>query len=61
MALKAQYYKHTLNFRFDAGTSRGVLKNKASYFIKIFDENTPTMEKESQRRTHGLKGRILTT
>jgi o-succinylbenzoate synthase len=41
MALKAQYYKHTLNFRFDAGTSRGVLKNKASYFIKIFDENTP--------------------
>ena len=41
MALKAQYYKHTLNFRFDAGTSRGVLKKKASYFIKIFDENTP--------------------
>jgi o-succinylbenzoate synthase len=41
MALKAQYYKHTLNFRFDAGTSRGVLKNKDSYFIKIFDENTP--------------------
>lgn len=41
MALKAQYYKHTLNFRFDAGTSRGVLKNKASYFIKFFDENTP--------------------
>ena len=41
MALKAQYYKHTLNFRFDAGTSRGVLKNKDSYFIKIYDENNP--------------------
>ncbi len=41
MALKAQYYKHTLNFRFDAGTSRGVLKNKDSYFIKIFNDNTP--------------------
>lgn len=41
MALKAQYYKHTLNFRFDAGTSRGVLKNKDSHFIKIYDENTP--------------------
>lgn len=41
MALKAQYYKHTLNFRFDAGTSRGVLKKKDSYFIKIYDENEP--------------------
>ena len=41
MALKAQYYKHTLNFRFEAGTSRGVLKKKDSYFLKIFDERNP--------------------
>jgi o-succinylbenzoate synthase len=37
MALKAQCYKNTLNFRFDAGTSRGVLKNKDTFFIKISD------------------------
>jgi len=41
MALKAQYYKHTLNFRFEAGTSRGVLKKKDSYFLKLFDETQP--------------------
>jgi o-succinylbenzoate synthase len=43
MALIAQYYKHTLNFRFDAGTSRGVLKNKDSYFLKISEKNTPNI------------------
>jgi O-succinylbenzoate synthase len=37
MALKAHFYKHTLNFSFDAGTSRGVLKKKDSYFIRIQD------------------------
>lgn len=41
MALKAQYYKHTLNFRFEAGTSRGVLKKKDSYFLKLFYETQP--------------------
>jgi o-succinylbenzoate synthase len=41
MALKAQYYKHTLNFRFEAGTSRGVLKKKDSHFLKIFDDLNP--------------------
>lgn len=43
MALKAQYYKHTLNFRFEAGTSRGVLKKKDSYFLKIFDDINPNI------------------
>lgn len=37
MSLKAHFYKHTLNFNFDAGTSRGVLKKKDSYFIKLSD------------------------
>jgi len=41
MALKAELYKSTLNFRFDAGTSRGVLKNKTSIFIKLFDNQNP--------------------
>ena len=41
MSLKAAFCKHTLNFKFDAGTSRGVLKTKDSYFIKIYDELNP--------------------
>jgi o-succinylbenzoate synthase len=41
MKLKAEYCKHTLNFRFDAGTSRGVLKNKTSFFIKLYHESNP--------------------
>ncbi len=41
MALRAEQYKSTLNFRFDAGTSRGVLKNKTSFFIKLFDDQNP--------------------
>jgi O-succinylbenzoate synthase len=41
MFIKAQFYKHTLNFSFDAGTSRGVLKKKDSYFIKIFNKENP--------------------
>ncbi len=41
MALKAHFYKHTLNFSFEAGTSRGVLTNKESFFIKVFDESNP--------------------
>lgn len=42
-SLKAVFYKHTLNFTFDAGTSRGVLKNKTSYFIKIWEESSPNV------------------
>ncbi len=32
------YKKHTLQFKFDAGTSRGVLKTKATYFIFLKDK-----------------------
>ena len=31
----ATYHKYTLQFRFLAGTSRGVLRSKDSYFIKV--------------------------
>ncbi len=41
MAIRAQYCKHTLNFKFDAGTSRGVLKKKDSLFLRIFDSDFP--------------------
>ncbi|WP_170134439.1 o-succinylbenzoate synthase [Echinicola strongylocentroti] len=32
----AEWQKYTLDFKFDAGTSRGVLKTKDSYFLKIW-------------------------
>lgn len=39
--LRAHFYKHTLNFSFDAGTSRGVLRKKDSCYIKVWDQETP--------------------
>lgn len=35
------YLKRTLVFKFDAGTSRGVLKTKEVYWIKAFQEDHP--------------------
>jgi o-succinylbenzoate synthase len=40
--LKADYKKHTLIFKFDAGTSRGVLKERDVWYIKIYDETDPS-------------------
>jgi o-succinylbenzoate synthase len=37
--LKSQFSKFTLKFKFEAGTSRGVLTEKDSYFIKIWDKD----------------------
>ncbi len=36
--LKIDYQQYILKFRFEAGTSRGVLTERNSYFIRIFDE-----------------------
>lgn len=36
--MKASWTKYTLNFKQPAGTSRGVLKQKDSYFIRLDDE-----------------------
>ena len=33
--------KHILQFKFDAGTSRGVLKEKETWYLKIWDESNP--------------------
>jgi len=41
MALKANYLPYTFKFDFDARTSRGVMKEKKSWFIKIWDESNP--------------------
>jgi o-succinylbenzoate synthase len=37
----ASYTKHVLKFSFDARTSRGALREKPAYFIKIWDEKNP--------------------
>ena len=43
MALKASYTKKTFRFNFDARTSRGEMKDKVSWFIKIWDERYPNV------------------
>ena len=39
--MKAFYFKHILKFKFPSGTSRGLLKNKESWFIIIVNNNKP--------------------
>ena len=41
--LKFSYLKRTLDFRFDAGTSRGVLKTRDVYWIKCWSESAPSV------------------
>jgi o-succinylbenzoate synthase len=43
MALVSDYLKHTLRFRFEAGTSRGVLTEKDSYIVRIYDDENPAV------------------
>ncbi|UXX81196.1 o-succinylbenzoate synthase [Reichenbachiella carrageenanivorans] len=41
MGLILEYTKHELNFKFDAGTSRGVLKTKEAWILKIHQQGKP--------------------
>ncbi|MBD2704260.1 o-succinylbenzoate synthase [Spirosoma sp. BT702] len=41
MSLQVDYLKHTLHFRFEAGTSRGTLTQKTSYIIRLRDDEQP--------------------
>ncbi|ELR72405.1 O-succinylbenzoate synthase [Fulvivirga imtechensis AK7] len=41
MPLKTSFQPYTLEFKFDAGTSRGVLREKETWFIKVWDEANP--------------------
>lgn len=43
MPLKLEYTSHTLDFTFDAGTSRGVMREKSGYFIRVSDKSYPTI------------------
>lgn len=38
---KAEYSRYLLHFKEDAGTSRGVLKEKETFFVKIWEEGCP--------------------
>jgi len=40
--MQVSWKKHILNFKFDARTSRGILKHKVSYFIILSDESGST-------------------
>jgi len=41
--LHASYTRYTLQFKSPSGTSRGVLTEKETLFIRIFDDNNPTV------------------
>lgn len=43
MSLRADFLKHTLHFRFEAGTSRGTLTEKTSYVIRLMDDADPSV------------------
>ena len=43
MALTSDYLTYTLRFRFEAGTSRGILTEKTSYIIRIYDTDDPSV------------------
>lgn len=41
MALQASYQKKTFQFNFKARTSRGLMREKTSWFIKVWDDTAP--------------------
>lgn len=41
MPLHVDYQKHTLDFRVEATTSRGVLKHHEAYFLRVTDDERP--------------------
>lgn len=43
MPLQIHYQPYKLNFRFEAGTSRGVLTEKTTWLIKIYDDSQPML------------------
>ena len=41
MALKATFQSYSLKFKFNAGTSRGVLKERKIYIVKLWNMDRP--------------------
>ncbi|MCU0444170.1 MAG: o-succinylbenzoate synthase [Microscillaceae bacterium] len=44
MHLNADYTKHLLQFKFAAGTSRGVLTERYAYFVRLISRENPQLE-----------------
>ncbi len=44
MPIAARYFKKVFHFNFKARTSRGLLKDKTSWFIKLAEANRPSVE-----------------
>jgi len=42
--LAARFFPYRLIFKFDAGTSRGILKHKDSWFIEVWDNDFPEIK-----------------
>lgn len=42
--LKTSVHKHTLNFKRPSGTSRGVLTDKDSWIVEIWEKNNPSVK-----------------
>ena len=43
LKMKLQFAPYILDFKSPAGTSRGVMTNKLTAFLRIFDENNPNV------------------
>ena len=43
MSLNASFLKRTFHFSFNARTSRGAMKQRDSWFLKVWDEKDPTV------------------
>lgn len=43
MALQGEVIRYNLKFKFDAGTSRGVIRDKNSFFIKVYESHNPSV------------------
>lgn len=43
MPLQVHYQPHNLQFKFEAGTSRGVLTEKTSWFVMVYDDAEPSV------------------
>ncbi|MCA6073289.1 o-succinylbenzoate synthase [Fulvivirga sedimenti] len=41
MSLTAKFFPYRLDFTFDAGTSRGILRNKVSWYLVLSDSENP--------------------
>ena len=41
--LKASYTKYSLHFKEPVGTSRGVMRDKVTYFIRIWNDANPAV------------------